>query len=471
MLQRSPTAVAVVTILCSLSVGGWLLAVSDDATPTRSAPDTSRETTDTTTIARIGAVSRTLPEKLDEAISVKDFGATGDGRTDDTIAFQAALDCGAQRVLIPEGVYVTTGLEIKEKSGLTTLQGIGKPVIRLTTGRNRVALTCNKSQFVNLVDFTLESSGTKDDGNATVGILAVSKSYYSLSGLRFANFSARGLQVKQCVYWGLQDITAQGCTYGLSFETHQNIPCSTVTVSRAYITGCTRGLSFESAVLVGLNSCVLEYCGSKTTDDGALHFAGGGANMSQLYFEANYRNLFASDAAMIFNGLFELTAEAPNIVKFVGTAFDRRGALRFDHHQLGAARIGPDQMAGYDLTIGTNLVAPLAGGSVRWGDTTKETIQGKATAGSWTTIKSIPEVEMTGPVNSRAHYEYTVYGGTADLGTGFDSGTILNGVMRSHSGTSPAWLRLDASKDIQIKLDSTSYGLSYKIVLTRVYPG
>ena len=78
---------------------------------------------------------------------------------------------------------------------------------------------------------------------------------------------------------------------------------------------------------------------------------------------------------------------------------------------------------------------------------------------------------MTGPVNSRAHYEYTVYGGASDLGTGFDSGTILNGDMRSHSGTLPAWLRLDASKDIQIKLDSSSYGLSYKIVLTRVYPG
>ncbi len=471
MRKRSRTTFIIATLLCSLSVGGWLLAVPDDVTPPQSKSATSSEISGRSKIARAGAVSRTLPEKLDEVISVKDFGATGDGHTDDTIAFQAALDCGAQRVLIPEGVYVTTGLEIKEKSVLTTLQGIGKPVIRLTTGRNRVALTCNKSQFVNLVDFTLESSGTKDDGNETVGILAVSKSYYSLSGLRFANFSARGLQVRQCVYWGLEDMTVQGCTYGLSFETHQNIPCSTVTVSRAYITGCTRGLSFESAVLVALNSCVLEYCGSKTTDDGALHFAGGGANMSQLYFEANYRNLFASDAAMIFNGLFELTAEAPNIVKFVGTAFDRRGALRFDHHQLGAARIGPDQMAGYDLTIGTNLVAPLSGGSVRWGDTTKETIQGKATAGVWTTIKSIPEVEMTGPVNSRAHYEYTVYGGTADLGTGFDSGTILNGVMRSHSGTLPAWLRLDASKDIQIKLDSTSYGLSYKIVLTRVYPG
>jgi len=104
------------------------------------------------------------------------------------------------------------------------------------------------------------------------------------------------------------------------------------------------------------------------------------------------------------------------------------------------------------------------------GDTAKETIAGTATAGVWTTIKAIPEEEMTGPVNARAHYDYTGYGGSADLGTGFDSGTILNSVMRSHSGTLPDWLRLDAAKDIQIKLDSSSYGLSSKIVLTRVYP-
>jgi hypothetical protein len=266
-------------------------------------------------------------------------------------------------------------------------------------------------------------------------------------------------------------MTVQSCGYGLSFETSNGIPCSTVTITRAYITGCKRGLSFESAVLVGLNNCVLEYCGSSSTDDGALHFAGGGAKMSQLYFEANYRNIFASDAAMTFDGVFDLTAEAPNIVNFEGTAFDRRGALRLDHFQVGAARIGPDLIAGYDLTIGTNLVAPLAGGSVRWGNTTKETVAGTATAGEWTTIKSIPEAEMTGPVNTRAHYDYTVYGGSADLGTGFDSGTILNGVMRSHSGILPNWLRLDAAKDIQIKLDSRSYGLAYKFVLTRVYPG
>jgi hypothetical protein len=334
-----------------------------------------------------------------------------------------------------------------------------------------VAITCNKSQFVHLDNFTVESSGNKDDGNSTTGILAIGKSYYSLSDIHLANFSSRGLQVKQCVYWGLENLTVNGCRYGITFEALNNLPCTTVRLSRTYLSGCTRGLFIEGAVMLSLDSCVFEYCGSSTSDDGALHFAGGSANISQLYFEANYRNIHATDAAMIVNGLYELKAEAPNVVTFVGTAFDRRGALQLDHHRIGASRIGPDELTGRDLTIGTNLVVPLAGGSVRWGDTTKETLSGTATTGSWTTIKSIPATEMTGPVNARAHYEYTIAAGSADLGTGFDSGTILNGVMRSHSGTLPDWLRLNDSKDIQIQLDSHSYGLNYKIVLTRLSPG
>jgi hypothetical protein len=45
---------------------------------------------------------------LQEFVSVKDFGATGDGVTNDTAAFQAAADIGGQ-ILVPDGTYKIVG--------------------------------------------------------------------------------------------------------------------------------------------------------------------------------------------------------------------------------------------------------------------------------------------------------------------------------------------------------------------------
>jgi len=55
-----------------------------------------------------GAVVRTIKDKLGETVSVKDFGAVGDGVTDDTAAIQAAIDSGNAVIQFPTATYALT---------------------------------------------------------------------------------------------------------------------------------------------------------------------------------------------------------------------------------------------------------------------------------------------------------------------------------------------------------------------------
>ena len=74
------------------------------------------------TPAGSGAVTTSVADKLKEFVSVKDFGAVGDGVTDDTAAIQAAIDAEVP-LYMPDGEYlITAGLELPYG---TNLQGSG----------------------------------------------------------------------------------------------------------------------------------------------------------------------------------------------------------------------------------------------------------------------------------------------------------------------------------------------------------
>jgi hypothetical protein len=84
------------------------------------------------TASGTGATVRTVQAKLQESVSVKDFGAVGDGVANDTAAVQLAINSGAKAVYFPNGTYLCS--QITLVSG-QTLYGDGPTsIIKYNSG-------------------------------------------------------------------------------------------------------------------------------------------------------------------------------------------------------------------------------------------------------------------------------------------------------------------------------------------------
>lgn len=89
--------------------------------------------------AGAAAVARTAQAKLRDTVSVKDFGAVGDGVSTDTTAIQAAINAvsaaGGGTVYLPAGAYKTGTLDLPQD---VHLEGAGRYATRLvaTSGLN-----------------------------------------------------------------------------------------------------------------------------------------------------------------------------------------------------------------------------------------------------------------------------------------------------------------------------------------------
>jgi len=156
------------------------------------------------------AVATTVQSKLREVVSVKDFGAVGDGSTNDTSAIQNALNyvssVGGGIVHLPAGDYVVSELDVPSD---VTLQGEINGY-SYTTAKSTSILTCTTGVYAVMLE-----------GRATLRDIGIN-SNASTSGPPYA---VQGVEYGVVIYFGstvMTNVSVYGFQYGVTIANGGN---------------------------------------------------------------------------------------------------------------------------------------------------------------------------------------------------------------------------------------------------------
>ncbi|WP_241162851.1 glycosyl hydrolase family 28-related protein [Escherichia coli] len=114
-----------------------------------------------------GAVYRTFQDKMRDTVSARDFGAKGDGITDDTDALQAAIN--TLNVNIPPGTYLFSTLAIPDGCVING-SGYTQTTLKQISGTNATAITATANNFT-LTNLGIDGNYFTSAWNAATGVL------------------------------------------------------------------------------------------------------------------------------------------------------------------------------------------------------------------------------------------------------------------------------------------------------------
>jgi hypothetical protein len=202
-----------------------------------------------------GAVTTTVAQKLYETVSVKDFGAVGDGVTDDTAAIQAAIDSATRPdVFFPAGTYKVTGITIDKN--WVTLRGASENASRLycnTTNADFITIDNAEHTVIENLDFSTTAYAAR---------YAVNGTYAPTT--RLTNLTMRELQygIRLSSTWNsmLQNIRAFTIQQVGILLTQANdcalIACTTTGINT--VNAAHRGIQLDSSHAVNITGGAIE---------------------------------------------------------------------------------------------------------------------------------------------------------------------------------------------------------------------
>ena len=289
-----------------------------------------------------GDVSRTLQQTLDDYVSVKAFGAVGDGSTADVVAIQRALDelysdtdqddVRARRILFfPAGQYnIATSITIPPYAHLVG-EGPGKTILYQSGGNGPVAVT------------------EDDDGQvygSIGGSSATTPTYIELEGICFVNGEAYGglsidnathVYAKNCKFQGTY--TSGGAdasnSKGVTVRSTTALPCSNIVFDQCIFTKFARLVDMSYDVTtVRFNNCdfsVARYgamlgesmdgsTNGLTKGPRDIHFVGN--SWSTIHDRALYVRNSAMDSALVGYGPRNILSQGNFYAETVSNASD-----------------------------------------------------------------------------------------------------------------------------------------------------
>lgn len=232
-----------------------------------------------------GAVARTIQSRLQGTISAKDFGAVGNGSTDDTAAltaFFAALQSAGQQGYLPDGTYnVSSGFVINNP---ITLRGSRKSIIHNTNASLAVPIihiSSSGAQYTTLEGFRITSVTLAGGTPAVAGIEVDAGQEYILRDLDISG-TQRGIFIGG----GSAGAVIDGCFVSNTSFDGYNIIDGDIVVTNCYAVTCGAwGFNFSTTNGSGGNT--LSNCTAAACMSGGFLFQGSASALMVDVFVSN----------------------------------------------------------------------------------------------------------------------------------------------------------------------------------------
>ncbi len=270
--------------------------------------------------------------KLDDYISVKDYGAVGDGTTDDTAAFNAAL-VTEKAIRVPAGNYrITSTLSVTDNNVTMIGEGERLSIIKFTGGTDGLSWTSTDDSHSLILERLQFQAATQMSGspvNASFGVSVgsirpgvslenivaapVSSGYWA-EGFRFNN--CRNSNMVECIFNGTYIYSTYGYLFTgqcLDFKAER---CQANDIGagsgQAFIVeGTSEGILINSALVINTKIGV-----DHATPGMEPYLSVIGSHFNTRQFGIR---LSKSEQSIISNNLFYAYTDAPTaVVDYVG---------------------------------------------------------------------------------------------------------------------------------------------------------